>query len=176
MLKAVPFTIRRVEVADADAIAAVHVASIRSVGARGYPPEIVNEWGAPRDGRRYREAMQAGKIYFLAIRGAAVLGFASWRTTEDGQHRIAVYIDGRATRQGAGTALYRAAEGVAALHGATEIHVDASLAAIDFYLANGFEKQRAGEHPLASGARMACVFMQKRISPPSIEAVAHANS
>jgi hypothetical protein len=40
--------------------------------------------------------------------------------------------------------------------------VSASLAAVDFYLANGFQEIGRGLHRLRSGKDMACVFMKKK--------------
>ena len=43
--------------------------------------------------------------------------------------------------------------------------IDASLAAVEFYQAHGFEETGRGDHRLRSGRRMPCVFMRK--TPPS---------
>ena len=48
--------------------------------------------------------------------------------------------------------------------GATSIHVDASLAAVAFYRANGFGEVGRGNHRLRSGRDMACVFMRKTLT------------
>jgi putative acetyltransferase len=89
-----------------------------------------------------------------------VLGFSSHRA-EDNQHRTAVYVAGHAARQGVGSALYREAEAAARQNGASEIHVAASLAAVDFYRSNGFLELNRGQHRLSSGVTMGCVFMRK---------------
>jgi putative acetyltransferase len=160
------FLVRHATPADAEAIAAAHVASIRSLGAQAYDPATVEAWGAPRDGSRYRAAMEHGEVFFLALRREtgsqveAALGFSSYRL-EAGKHRTAIYVRGGAARAGVGRALFRAAEGEARSRGADELHVDASLAALAFYRANGFEELGPGEHVLPGGRRMACVFMRK---------------
>lgn len=158
-----PFLVREATGDDAERIAAVHMESVRSLGAGFYRPEIVCDWGRPRGGERYANAMAGGERFFVAVGGdsdASVLGFSSYRVVE-AKHRIAVYVAGRAARQGAGTALFRAAEDVAGENGALAIHVDASLAAVDFYRANGLEELARGQHSLRSGAMMDCVFMRK---------------
>ena len=161
-----PFLIRRAQPTDAAAIAEVHMESIRSIGAKFYAEEVVKEWGAPRDGVPYLNAMQSGQILFVASSSPVVdggmLGFSSWRI-EAARHRIAVYVSDRASRKGVGSALFRAAEEIARERGAREIYVDASLAAVEFYLSKGFERISSGEHALGSGARMACVFMRKSV-------------
>ena len=109
--------------------------------------------------------MTGGELFFVAVSDRErVLGFSSYRLV-DGKHRTTVYVRCEAARMGIGTALFQAAEGAAREHGAEEIHVSASLAAIEFYKDRGLEELAAGEHRLSSGALMACVFMKKRLNP-----------
>jgi putative acetyltransferase len=91
------------------------------------------------------------------------LGFSSHRIDEN-EHGVAVYVRGKAARFGIGSALLRSAEASAVGAGATGIHIDASLAAVEFYKANGFEEVGRGEHRLWSGRAMACVFMRKNLT------------
>jgi putative acetyltransferase len=160
----VDFAIRRATASDANDIAAAHVDSIRSIGARFYSPEIVNDWAAGLLGDLYVRAMERGEVFYIATGPlddkTAVLGFASHRI-EARQHRTAVYVRGSASRRGIGSALFRAVEGEALAAGASSIHVAASLAAVEFYKVNGFDKIAGGEHRLRSGRRMPCVFMRK---------------
>ncbi|MBV9223335.1 MAG: GNAT family N-acetyltransferase [Acidobacteriaceae bacterium] len=162
------FTIRSAALADADQIAAAHVDSIHSLGAKAYGPDIITAWGAPRDGERYRRAMESGELFFVATESDStderVLGFSSYRV-EDGKHRTAIYVRGEAARTGVGSALFKAAETAAREHGAKEIHVDASLAAVGFYKRQGFEELVAGQHQLKGGTLMDCVFMRKSFRP-----------
>jgi aminoglycoside 6'-N-acetyltransferase len=112
--------------------------------------------------------MTGGELFFVALTDRdreRVLGFSSYRLL-DGKHRTAVYVRCEAARMGIGTALFLAAEGAAREHGAVEIHVSASLAAVQFYKDRGFEKLAAGEHRLSGGVLMACVFMKKRLHNP----------
>lgn len=166
-MKPADFETRRATPLDADAIAAAHRDSIRSIGPLFYPPEIVNHWGAGLTSDLYLKAMQRGEIFFIAVGEISgtptVLGFAS-HGIEETQHRTAVYVRGTAARRGIGSALFRLAEAEAIAMGATSIHVDASLAAVAFYRANGFEEVGRGSHRLRSGRDMACVFMRKTLT------------
>jgi putative acetyltransferase len=161
------FDIRRAGPADADEIAAAHLDSIRSLGALYYPAEIVSDWGARVKGDLYVNAMARGEVFFTAIGelggNPEVLGFSSHRIDGD-EHGTAVYVRGKAARLGIGSALLRSAEAAAIIAGATSIHVDASLAAVEFYKANGFEEIGRGVHRLWSGRPMACVFMRKDLA------------
>jgi putative acetyltransferase len=136
------------------------------LGARFYGPDVISAWSAPRDGEPYRRAMARGELFFVAVSDRErVVGFSSYRLV-NGKHRTAVYVRGEAARMGVGKALFQAAEKAAREHGAEEIHVSASLAAVEFYRDRGFEDLASGEHRLGSGELMACVFMKKRLPNP----------
>jgi ribosomal protein S18 acetylase RimI-like enzyme len=157
--------IRPAVLTDADSIAAVHVESIHSLGAKVYGADVISAWGAPRDGERYRRAMKGGELFFVAVSRDDrdwVLGFSAYRF-EDGKHRTAIYVRGAAARMGVGTALFQAAETAAKEHGAAEIHVSASLAAVEFYKGCGFEELTTAKHHLKNGTPMDCVLMRKRL-------------
>src|SRR5712664_3334777 len=154
------FEIRRAGPADVEAITAAHLDSIRSIGAQYYTGVIVSDWGARVEGALYVNAMARGEVFYIAVGQlgdkAEVLGFSSHRIDGE-EHRTAVYVRGKAARLGIGSALFRSAEAAAIAAGASSIHVDASLAAVEFYKANGFDQVGGGEHRLWSGRPMACV-------------------
>jgi ribosomal protein S18 acetylase RimI-like enzyme len=110
--------------------------------------------------------MAKGEVFFVAVGNTAdtmeVLGFSSHKA-DAGKHRTAVYVRRTAARRGVGTALFRLAEADAVAAGADSLFVEASLAGAEFYKANGFEELGRGEYRLASGHKMACVFMRKTL-------------
>jgi ribosomal protein S18 acetylase RimI-like enzyme len=164
MKETVRFDIRQAEPGDVDEISAAHLDSIRSIGSQYYATEIVNDWGARVKGALYLSAMARGEVFFIAVSESEgkpeVLGFSSHRL-DGNEHHTAVYVRGSAARLGVGSALFRAAEASAIAAGAGSIHLDSSLAAVEFYKANGFEETGRGDHRLWSGRPMACVFMRK---------------
>jgi ribosomal protein S18 acetylase RimI-like enzyme len=155
--------IRRATPSDADAIAGTHLDSIETIGPRFYPAEIVREWSSGLTPDVYGRAMEQGEVFFIALdQHGTVLGFSTHRV--DGrQHGTAVYVRGSAARRGVGSALYRQAEADAVRAGAASIVIDASLAALEFYKAHGFEETGRGDHRLRSGRLMPCVFMRKAL-------------
>ena len=167
MANPIQFEVRCATLADADAIAAAHLDSIRSIGSRYYEAAIVDDWSARLKGDLYASAMASGEMFYIATGRRQdepeVLGFSSHRIDE-GEHRTAVYVRGHASRLGVGSALFRSAESAAIAAGAGSIHVAASLAAVEFYTAHGFEAIGPGEHILWSGRSMPCVFMRKMLS------------
>jgi GNAT superfamily N-acetyltransferase len=161
------FTVRPATLEDCEDIAQVHVASIRSLGAQTYDAEIVSDWSAFRTGERYARAMEDGVLFFVAIvheghKHERIAGFSSYSFVR-GKHRTAIYVNGDFARCGVGTALFTAAEDAARKNGATEIDIDASIGAVLFYRAMGFEELGTGQHALNTGRKMACVVMRKRL-------------
>jgi ribosomal protein S18 acetylase RimI-like enzyme len=160
-------TIRRATEEDAAAIALAHLDSIRSLGARFYPHDVVQAWSEGLTPSLYRDAMRGGEAFFVAIGQLegqqVVLGFATHRV-DDTQDGASVYVRGRVARQGIGTALLRLAEEHARAHKATSIQIQASLAGVEFYKAHGFEELERGEAVLMSGKSMPCVLMRKQLS------------
>ena len=164
MNKRIEVQTRRAASSDAEAIALAHADSIRSIGPGFYSPEIVEAWGSGLTPDLYIKAMEGGEVFFIAtgrLDGQpVVLGFATHRVDDD-QDGASVYVRGRAARRGIGTALLRLAEDHARAHGAKTIQIQASLAGVEFYKANGFEELGRGEARLMSGHSMPCVFMRK---------------
>lgn len=158
--------LRRATPADADGILAAHLDSIRSIGPGFYSTEIVELWSAGLTPDVYATAMQRGEVFFIAtgdVGGTpAVLGFASHRL-DDAQDGVSVYVRGIASRGGIGTKLLRLAEEHARAQGATSINIQASLAGVAFYRANGYEEVGRGEARLMTGRAMPCVFMRKSL-------------
>lgn len=167
-MKVANFEIRRAEPSDANDIAMAHRDSIRSIGPKFYPPEVIDAWAAGLTGDVYVKAMEGGEVFFIAIgeigSRPAVLGFATDYLIDDARHGTSVYVRGVAERRGIGSALLRSAELEAIAKGAKSMQVEASLAGVEFYRANGFEEVARGETRLMSGRPIACVFMWKTLA------------
>ena len=161
------FQTRRANAKDAEAIAWAHVDSIRSIGPAFYPPEVVETWGSGLAPDIYVKAMEGGEAFFIAtgdLHGeAVVLGFSTHRVDDD-QDGASVYVRGAAVRRGIGTTLLGLSEEHARIHGAKTIQIQASLAGVEFYKANGFQEFGRGEALLMSGRSMPCVFMRKTLT------------
>jgi putative acetyltransferase len=158
-------TTRRATPTDAARIADAHRDSIRSIGPAFYPPRVVAAWQDGLGPDLYASAMKRGEVFFIAEHragdGTEVLGFASDYAIEGARYGVSAYVRGRAARQGIGSALLRLAEADAMHNGATVISIEASLAAVKFYRANGYVEIGRGHSQLTSGQPIACVFMEK---------------
>ena len=161
------YSIRRAQPSDAEDIRAAHRDSIRSVGPKFYPASVVEDWGEGLTPDLYVNAMASGEVFFVAIgqidSKSGVLGFATHRI-DDARDGGSVYVRGMATRKGIGSALWRMVEEHAITKGAESIQVEASLAGVEFYRANGFEEIGCGDTLLMSGRPIAYVFMRKTLT------------
>jgi ribosomal protein S18 acetylase RimI-like enzyme len=166
-MMSVDYSLRRARPSDANDIAAAHRDSIRSVGPQFYPPNVVEDWGKGLTSDIYMNAMKGGEVFFIAVgqidNEPAVLGFATHRV-DDARDGGSVYVRGVATRHGIGSALWRMVEAHAIASGAATIQVEASLAGVAFYKANGFEEVSRGDTLLMSGRPIACVLMRKALT------------
>jgi putative acetyltransferase len=160
------FEIRPATEADAPAIVMAHLDSIRSIGPRFYSPQVVDDWQAGLSPAIYVDAMKGGEVFFVATGDLdgepSVLGFSTHRV-DDEQDGVSVYVRGSVSRRGIGTALLQRSEAHARAHGASGVQIQASLAGLPFYKANGFEETGRGEATLLSGRTMPCVFMRKSL-------------
>ena len=157
--------IRRAEARDATAIAEAHRDSIRSLGALSYPAGVVDDWQEHVAADLYLRAMDNGEVFFIAtgiVGGTSlVLGFASDYRIEADTYGTSVYVRGLAARRGIGSALRRRAEEDAPERGAARVLIDASLAGVAFYRAQGYIELGRGATNLRSGRPIDCVFMRK---------------
>ena len=159
-------TTRRATASDAAFIADAHRDSIRSIGPAFYPARVVEDWQEGLEPAVYLEAMGRGEVFFIAehhTHPAEILGFASDYAIAGAEHGTSVYVRGKAARRGLGSSLLHLAETHATETGAATIHIEASLAAVEFYAANGYRELGRGETHLISGRPIACVFMRKEL-------------
>jgi GNAT superfamily N-acetyltransferase len=164
------FETRQAHPSDAEHIAVAHRDSIRTLGPLFYPPNVVDDWAHGLTADLYMNAMAGGEVFFIAVAEIsgtqAVLGFASDYPRDGTRHGTSVYVRGNVARRGIGTVLLKRAEVEAIARGATSVHVEASLAGVEFYRANGFVEISRGETHLKSGRPIACVFMEKILTTP----------
>lgn len=162
------YEIRRAEPSDVNEIALAHRDSIQSIGPSYYPEETVEYWQEAIEGQPYLKAMDGGEVFFIAVGDIdgrrAVLGFSSDYCIEGQRHGSSVYVRGRAARQGVDSALLAKAEAHAIETGATSIEIEASLAGVPFYKANGFVEIGHGEAHLTTGRSIECVSMRKDLA------------
>jgi putative acetyltransferase len=162
-----PVTIRPAIVDDARRILEAHSAAVHRTAAREYASDILVAWAAPLDVDNVQRmagiiASQSELLLVAEIDGR-VVGFGS--IVPKNSELRAVYVHPDFGREGVGSRILSALEDLARQHGLTELAMDASLNAEDFYLNHGFAVVERGEHTLRTGARMCCVKMRKALIP-----------
>lgn len=149
-------TIRRAEPDDAQAIWAVHRASVLGLSDQQYTPEQVAAWVdlAPE---HFRTAMtEQGERFFVAEAAGEVVGFGAVR----GDEARAVYVRPDAVRRGIGTRLLDAVEREVRTLGGGTVTCVASLNAVPFYQANGYVAQERMVRRIG-GAELPSIRMTK---------------
>jgi putative acetyltransferase len=131
------FTIRPATLADAEALCALHKASVRSLCAGAYTAEEIEAWLSEREPQGFRRAMtDGGETMLVAERDGAVAGFASIKHSM----LFGLYVDPVQGR-GAGRLLLDAVEDLVRRRGAAVLSLQATLNAVPFYRKHGFMRQ-----------------------------------
>jgi putative acetyltransferase len=155
----VAFTIRPATPADAEALCALHKASVRALCLGAYTADEIEAWLRDREPRGFRHAMtDGGETMLVAEREDAVVGFASIKETV----LFGLYVD-PAKGRGAGRLLLAAAEDEVRRRGAGVLSLQATLNAVPFYRQHGFMRQ--GRSTARRGGRdLAVLDMIKRLT------------
>jgi putative acetyltransferase len=130
------FTIRPATLADAEALCAVHKASVRALCLGAYTADEIEAWLREREPQGFRRAMtEGGEAMLVAEHDGAIVGFASIKQMT----LLALYVDPVSGR-GAGRLLLAATEDQVR-RGAVVLSLQATLNAVPFYRKHGFMRQ-----------------------------------
>lgn len=159
-------SIRAAVDSNAEAIVALHFASVRHHGDGLYSPEIIDSWSPPPDERRWARMRCAiasdVEMVLVAEISGEVCGFGAVCAAEG--HLRALYVHPAFGRRGVGSAILSRLESLAIAKGAAQLRLDASLNAEAFYHNRGFEAVERAVHRLSSGVEMVCVVMRKQLA------------
>jgi putative acetyltransferase len=151
--------IRRATPADAEQITPVHVASIRTLCAKDYTQEQIDAWAGWKSPEKYRAAMAAGEIFFVAEVDGRVVGFAVLH----GDEVKAVYIHPDYVGSGLGRRLLDAVEAEARTCGVELLQLTSTLTSVGFYKACGYTRGDDHEHRVTGGVMLTCVKFIMRL-------------
>jgi putative acetyltransferase len=131
------FTIRPAGLADAEAMCALHKASVRRLCAGAYTVQEIEAWLAEREPSGFRHAMtDGGETILVAELDGAVVGFASIKESM----LLGLYVE-PARGRGAGRLLLAAAEDHVRRQGGIVLSLQATLNAVPFYRRHGFMRR-----------------------------------
>jgi putative acetyltransferase len=155
----VAYTIRRATPGDAEQITPVHVASIRTLCAKDYTQEQIDAWAGWKSPEKYRDAMAAGEVFFVAEVEGRVIGFS----VLFGDEVKAVYVHPDQVGRGVGRRLLDAVEDEARSCGVAELKLTSTLTSVRFYESCGYAKGDLHQHPVSGGVMLPCVHFTKRL-------------
>lgn len=153
-------SIRRAQASDAEALWALHMASIRTLGACHYSAAQIEAWCGDRSPASYLAPI-ATRLVLLAEEDQVACGFG--QLDPSAQVIEAVYVGPGAARKGVGSALLRHLELHALSLSVSQITLDASLNAQAFYAAQGYLSTERAVHELRPGVFLPCVRMRKNL-------------
>jgi len=161
--------IRPAQPRDARRLITVHrdaVLSLRGTGAP-YDDATLANWASPltaeAEARMAQSLTQVAEHAFIAEAVPATLGWFS--LTPDGAHVRAFYVSPDFTRRGVGQAMMAVAAAAARSLGNQILSIHASLNAVPFYRAQGFEGETRVRVPL--GSEIAIDAVEMRLTLPS---------
>ena len=127
--------IRQAKREDAPRLHELHTASVRTLCALHYSPDIIDGWLQNRSASGYLPPIERGAI-FVAERDSTIIGFGEAAAGII----VAVYVDPGAIRQGVGSIILRHAIEMAGRGGPTRLQ--STLNAGGFYERHGFRELR----------------------------------
>lgn len=165
-------TVREARPSDAEAIFRVHRASIEGLGPEAYDEAQVAAWGAGGGPDDY-DLDAADSRFVVAEAGSVagdegVVGFGEvvlrppdyLREPAEGEVR-AVYVHPAAARRGVGSAILAALERRAREQDVGSLGLWASLNAVPFYEAHGYERVAERTHEFSGGVEGTVVEMRR---------------
>ena len=124
---------------DAEILAAIFRASIEDLTQEDYNPAQQEAWAAAADDEQAFADRLAKHLTLLATLEGSPVGFAS---LADNKTIDMIYVHPAVAGQGIGTMLYDAIEKLAAARGATQLTVEASDTAREFFQSRGFTPEQ----------------------------------
>ena len=152
--------LRRANLEDASAVHRVHMASIRGLALEKYSAEQVEAWCGGRTPENYHSPITE-QFVLVAEQEGRVVGFAQLdakRATV-----VAVYVEPGFTRRGVGLKLLRALEEQALSVGLSELSLQASLNAVEFYASAGYATGELSQHFVGRGVSLPCIAMSRAL-------------
>lgn len=120
---------------DCQACLSLFYETVRRVNARDYAPQQIAAWASPDIDPADWEARFLGRHAYVALIGAAIVGFADMTPTG---HLDRLFVSATHQRQGIATALVTELLSVASHSGIDAVTADVSITAVPFFTKMGF--------------------------------------
>ena len=156
--------IRSARSADLDAIADLQARSIMAFGIETYDRETCEVWA--KVGRQMRHTMLSGGTFFIAEWNDTLVGVAGW-TADSREPDCAwpryVFVAPKAGGLGIGRQLMDQVETSVHAAGRSHLKLWASLNAVPFYQALGYQTIKKARWPIGGGIEMEHLLMSKSL-------------
>lgn len=147
--------IRKAEVDDADEIMKLHERSVLGLCQNDYSPEQLQGWVQSSTLEKYQQRLRLHSSWIAEIDSQTV-GYVRWNQATN--ELCSIFVDPQHARQGIATKLMCLAYEDATKSGVKEMWLDASLTAVPFYKAQGWEFIKKMTH-----GPLECVRMRKQL-------------
>ena len=141
--------IRPYRASDAQAVAALTVAAIRTIALRAYTPEQVDAWAARHSVERLLDRAARGDVILVAVDESDRA--AAYTVLETGGHLDMLYCHPDHAGKGLALALLHAAEAVARAQGVTRLFTEASELARPVFARAGYAMLHRRDFAIPSG-------------------------
>lgn len=153
--------IRQATMDDAPAIHQIHQRAVLALCRDDYPLEQLETWAAYSTLAMQQDRLKEHRAFVAELEGKTV-GFVHWHPVS---HELcSIYVDPAYARQGVATQLMAYAANDALAQGVDALWLDASLTAVPFYKADGWQEVKRATH-----RGLACVRMTKQLAVQEIE-------
>jgi GNAT superfamily N-acetyltransferase len=145
---------------DMAALWTLRTAAVRHSCASHYAPDVIDAWCAAAPPNTMNALLTAGGALVVdeagCARGYAILNIATGEID-------ALFVDPAHQGRGIARSLMSSLEDIARHHGLAQLHLSASLNAVQFYERAGFGAVRPQSYAHRSGITLDSVFMVKRV-------------
>lgn len=151
-------TLRRATTSDAPAIWEIRAGAIRLTCRSHYPAGLLERWASSPLPDTFPSRIE-NEYFIVGSIESRIVGFAALKVSS--AEVEAVFVAPDAGRRGVGRSLLADLEGAALKSGLQALSLNASLNAVPFYRAVGYNAVSEGTYVTSQGLQIACVHMHK---------------
>jgi len=153
--------IRKAEREDGAAAWAIRNAAILHQSAGHYPDEALRIWTEGAMPEAFAE--EVASAFYVAVSGKRIVGTGTLQL--DSGKVDAIFVHPDHMRRGVGRCMLAFLEDLAREQGLDTLHLDATLNAVPFYRACGYQGEAVSTYHSPRGIELDCIPMRKQLGP-----------
>lgn len=151
--------IRKARISDTQSISRLVQDTLEKINIADYSPQEIEAWKEADTPQKIKERIQDKERYIcVAEDGNKIVGVGSLK----GNEITAIYVKSNMVGRGVGSSVLAHLEEFAKEQSCTELSMDSSLTAVNFYKKHGYKKVRNSCHQ-AGDVKLSCVVMKKQL-------------